>query len=159
MKNVIGLSCVLVFVACVVISRASTAVGVTPTLIGRGTYAPFHIKTGPHSLIDFDAKAKSDLDVVVRTHDYAANGSTGWHTHPGPVFITVLQGQITFYEYDDQNCTPTIVSAGHGYVDTGHGHIGINETGQPAKDVSVILAPVGLPFRGELSAPGPFCGF
>jgi hypothetical protein len=159
MKKVIGLLCVLVFVVCAVISRASTVVGVTPTLIGRGTYAPFHIKTGPHSLIDFEAKAKSDLDVVVRTHDYAAHGSTGWHTHPGPVFITVLQGQVTFYEYDDPNCTPEIVSAGHGYVDTGHGHIGINETGQPAKDVSVILAPVGLPFRGELSAPGPFCGF
>ena len=39
-------------------------------------------------------------------------------------------------------------------MDTGGGHIGRNETSQPAKDVSVILAPVGLPFRGELAAPG-----
>jgi cupin domain len=161
MKKAIGLLCVvvLVFVVCAMIAWASPAVGVTPTLIGRGTFKPFHIKTGHHSLVEFQAKAKSNLDVVVRTHDYAAHGYTGWHTHPGPVFITVLQGQLTFYEYDDPTCTPKIVSAGQGYVDTGHGHMGVNTTDQPAKDVSVILAPVGLPFRGELPAPAPYCGF
>ena len=31
--------------------------------------------------------------------------------------------------------------------------------GQPAKDVPVILAPVNLPFRGELPAPSSDCGF
>ena len=67
--------------------------------------------------------------------------------------------QTTFYQYDDPTCSPTIVSAGQGYVDTGHGHIGRNESGHPAKDVTVIMAPVGLPFRGELGAPGPFCAF
>lgn len=158
MKKVIGLLCGVMFVFAV-IAWGSAAVGVTPTLIGRGTYEPFHVKTAPQSLVDFEAKAKSPLDVVVRTHDYAAHGSTGWHTHPGPVFITVLQGQLTFYEYDDPTCTPRIVSQGEGYVDTGHGHMGVNETFLPAKDVSVILAPVGLPFRGELSAPNPYCGF
>jgi len=44
-------------------------------------------------------------------------------------------------------------------VDTGRGHIGRNETGQPAQDVSVIIAPVGGSFRGELDAPGPSCRF
>ena len=142
-----------------IVAWASTAVGVTPTLIGRATYEPFKVKTDHDSLIDFEAKAKSHLDMVVRTHDYAVGGSTGWHTHPGPVFVNVIQGQITFYEADDPTCTPHVVSAGQGYVDTGHGHLGRNETGQPAKDVSVILAPVNLPFRGELQAPNPYCGF
>jgi hypothetical protein len=149
----------LVLVAYAVIAWASPAVGVTPTLIGRGTYEPFKVKTDPHSLVDFQAMAKSHVDIVVRTHEYAAGGSTGWHTHPGPVFITVLQGQVTFYEADDPTCTPHVVSAGQGYVDTGRGHIGRNETGQPAKDVTVILAPVNLPFRGELPAPNAYCGF
>lgn len=161
MKEVIWLLCVavVVFGVCATIAWASPPVGVTPTLIGRGTYEPFRVKTDPDSLVEFQAKAKANLDVVVRTHDYAAHSYTGWHTHPGPVFITVLQGQVTFYEYDDPTCAPTVVSAGQGYVDSGHGHMGVNETDQPAKDVSVILAPVGLPFRGELPAPGPYCGF
>ena len=96
---------------------------------------------------------------MVRRHDYLPGSTTGWHTHPGPVFITVLEGQVTFYEYDDPDCTPKVVSAGQGYVDTGHGHIGRNQTGAPANDVTVIFAPVGAAFRGELAAPGPYCGF
>jgi hypothetical protein len=159
MKKMITALCavVLVFSVCAILAWASPAVGVTPTLIGRATYEPFKVETD--SIVNVEVKAKSHLDMVVRTHDYAAGGSTGWHTHPGPVFISVVQGQVTFYEADDPNCTPHVVSAGHGYVDTGRGHLGRNETGQPAKDVTVILAPVNLPFRGELPAPNPYCGF
>ncbi|HSL20259.1 MAG TPA: cupin domain-containing protein [Vicinamibacterales bacterium] len=159
MKRTITVLCsvVLVFTVCAILAWASPAVGVTPTLIGRATYEPFKVETD--SLVNVEVKAKSHLDMVVRTHDYAVGGSTGWHTHPGPVFISVLQGQVTFYEADDPTCTPHVVSAGQGYVDTGRGHLGRNETGQPAKDVTVILAPVNLPFRGELPAPNPNCGF
>jgi quercetin dioxygenase-like cupin family protein len=85
--------------------------------------------------------------------------STGWHTHPGPVFITVTQGEVTFYEVDDPTCSPTVVKAGEGYVDTGHGHIGRNENGNPARDIAVVIAPVGGAFRSELPAPGPYCAF
>jgi hypothetical protein len=161
MKTMVTAVCavVLVFTVCAMLAWASPAVGVTPTLIGRATYEPFKVKTDHRSLVDFEAKAKSHLDMVVRMHDYAAGGSTGWHTHPGPVFVNVLQGQVTFYEADDPTCTPHVVSAGQGYVDSGQGHLGRNETGQPARDVSVILAPVNLPFRGELPAPNPACGF
>lgn len=157
MRKIVALLGLFVFAVCVMMIRAEPAVGVTPTLIGRGTYEPFKVETD--SLVNFEAKAKSHVDVVVRTHDYAVGGSTGWHTHPGPVFITVLQGQVTFYEYDDPTCTPHYVSAGQGYVDTGRGHLGRNESGQSAKDVTVILAPVNLGFRAELPAPNPYCGF
>jgi hypothetical protein len=157
MTRLTGVFCALVLVVASVIAWASPAVGVTPTLIGRGTYEPFKVETD--SLVDVEIKAKSHLDVVVRTHDYAVGGSTGWHTHPGPVLITVLEGAVTFYEADDPTCTPHVVSAGQGYVDTGRGHIGRNESGQLAKDVTVILAPVNLPFRDELPAPNPYCGF
>ena len=149
----------LVVVAFGTLLLASTPVGVTPTVLGRGTFDAFKLRTPPESLVDVKLEAKNPLDVVVREHVYAVDSSTGWHTHPGPVLITVVQGEVTFYEYDDPTCTPTVVTAGHGYVDTGHGHIGINESGQPAKDVTVIFAPVTLPFRGELSAPGPYCAF
>jgi hypothetical protein len=158
MKQMITALCTLVLVTLgAVLAWASQAVGVTPTVIGRATYEPFKVKT--NSLVEFEAKSKSHVDMVVRTHDYAVGGSTGWHGHPGPVFINVIQGEVTFYEADDPTCTPHVVSAGQGYVDTGSGHLGRNESGQPAKDVSVILAPVNLPFRVELPAPNPYCGF
>ena len=156
MKKLIELLTVVgvVFIIGVMIARASTPSGVKATVLARGTYEPFHVKTDAHSLIDFQAKAKSHVDLVVRSHEYEPNGSTGWHAHPGPVFITVVEGTLTFYEAGDPTCSPIVVTAGQGYVDTGHGHIGRNESGAKAKDVSVIVAPVNLPFRTELAPPG-----
>jgi len=144
------------FVASIVASPAS---GVAPTLLARGTYEPFNESAVRDSPVEFKAKTKSQIDVVVRRHDYAIGSTTGWHTHPGPVFITVTQGQLTYYLYDDPSCTPHLVSAGQGIVDDGRGHMVRNESGQAAQDVSVIIAPVALAFRGELDAPSPYCGF
>jgi hypothetical protein len=149
----------LALVAFVAVALASPPWGVTPTLLARGTYGAFKVKSAPGSPVEFKAKAKSPIDIVVRKHDYAVGGYTGWHSHPGPVFITVAQGQLTYYEYDDPRCTPHVVTAGHGFVDNGRGHMVRNESGQPAQDVSVIIAPVGGAFRGELDAPNPYCGF
>ena len=157
-KTIVGVVLILVLAGCVVMTMASPAVGVTPTLIGRGTYTRFKVQDDS-VFFKYKASAKPAVDMVVRTHDYAPGSTTGWHTHPGPVFITVIEGQVAFYEADDPTCTRKVVSAGQGYVDTGRGHIGRNETGQPAKDVTVIIAPVGLPFRDELPAPGRYCSF
>jgi hypothetical protein len=138
---------------------ASPPSGVTPLVLARGTYDDFKVASNPDGPGMFKAEAKAPIDLVVRKHSYLAGSSTGWHAHPYPVFITVTEGQLTFYEYDDPTCTPHVVSAGHGYVDSGRGHIGRNETDQPATDISVIMAPVAAVFRSELDAPAPFCGF
>lgn len=156
--SVAALAAAALLAAAVTITMASLPSGVTPTLLARGTYDAFKVMSqqGPGM---FKADAKAPIDLVVRRHDYAIDGSTGWHAHPYPVFVTVITGQVTFYEHDDPTCTPVVVSAGEGYVDSGHGHIGRNESGQPATDISVIMAPVGAPFRTELDAPGPYCDF
>jgi hypothetical protein len=154
-----AIAVLVLLTATVAVAIASPASGVTPTLLARGTYDSFKVMSYPDGSGLFKAEAKEPIDVVVRRHDYAAGGSTGWHQHPYPVFVTVLSGQVTFYDYDDPTCSPHVVSAGQGYVDSGGGHIGRNETGQPAADISVIMAPVAAPFRLELAAPGPFCNF
>lgn len=154
-----ALALAVVLVGAVTTTLASPASGSTPTLLARGTYPEFKVMSNPATGGLVKAEAKGPVDVVVRRHDYAAGGFTGWHAHPYPVFITVTSGTLTFYEYDDPTCTPIVVTAGQGYVDSGRGHMGRNETGQPATDMSVIIAPVGAAFRTELTAPGPFCNF
>jgi quercetin dioxygenase-like cupin family protein len=157
--SLVAMMLLLALAAFVAVTKASPPSGVTPTVLARGTFDAFKVKSAPGSPVDFKAKAKSPVDFVVRRHDYAVGSTTGWHSHPGPVFITVTQGQLTYYEYDDPSCAPHVVSAGQGFVDSGRGHIVRNESGLPAQDVSVIIAPVGGAFRGELAAPGPYCGF
>ena len=148
------------FAALVGVTAASPPSGVTPNLLARGQYDNFKVSSVPDSPVDFKVKAKSPVDVVVRRHDYAINSHTGWHTHPGPVFITVTQGTLTYYLYDDSTCTPHRVTAPGGFVDDARGHMVRNESGELAQDVSVIIAPTApAPFRGELDAPSPNCGF
>lgn len=163
MKNPIILSCALAFVACPIVGWASPPACVTPQVLNRATFEPFHAKTDHSSDVDFDAKSKVSMDIVVRQHTYAAGcgavlSNTGWHTHPAPVLITVKEGTLWFYEADDPTCTPKVVTAGQGYVDEGPGHIAVNPSMDvPAVDISVILAaPHGM-FRGELA--GGQCGF
>ena len=155
-----GAMILVALAAFVAVTKANPPTGVTPTLLARGTYQPFNVRSDPQgSIDDFRAHSTGPIDVVVQRHDYLPGANTGWHQHPGPIFITVTSGTLTFYEYNDPTCTPHVYSQGQGFVDTGDGHIGFNRTNQPASDVAVAIAPVGGAFRTELSAPNPYCGF
>jgi hypothetical protein len=140
---------------------ATLATGVHRTLIGRGTYDRFMVNTDTNQApFQYIAKAQPAIDMEVDTHSYDPMGSTGWHKHPGPVYITVTSGQLTFYEFDDPACSPHVYKVGQGFVDFGNGHIGINEDPNiPASDVTVAVTYVGGPFRTELPAGNPNCRF
>ena len=156
----LGAAILVALAAFVAVTKANTAPAVTGTPLARGTYDGFNVRSDPHgSIADFRAHSTRPVDVVVQRHDYEPGANTGWHQHPGPIFITVTEGTLTFYEYNDPTCTPHVYSQGQGFVDTGDGHIGYNRTDQPASDVAVAIAPVGAAFRTELSAPNPYCGF
>ncbi|RPJ70934.1 MAG: cupin domain-containing protein [Acidobacteria bacterium] len=157
MKKWISLPAALAIVGYALVGWAQT----TPPMIGfvelvRGTYEPFKVRATGETVnegdprLEFKAEAKTPMDMVVRQFTYQPGADTGWHAHPGPVFITVKTGTLTFYEYDDPTCTPIVVEAGHGYVDTGRGHMARNETGGVAEDVTVVIAPVGVGFRTTL---------
>ena len=142
-------------------AHMTTGFGSTRTYLGQGTYPDFgKVKriTGDWHV---EVKAHGGLEVLVQTFAYAPGAITGWHKHPGPVFIQVIEGTVTFYEANDPSCSPIVVTAGHGYLDTGeHGHIGRNLSGAPAKDITVYLAPPGTQaadLRIDMPAP-PQCG-
>ena len=42
-------------------------------------------------------------------------GFSGWHSHPGPVFVMVTQGTLTIYEAGDPQ--PHVFPAGTGFVE------------------------------------------
>ena len=141
--------------------RATTGSGSISTLIGRATFEDRFKVTRADESIDWEVEveAKPDLDIAVQTIDFPAGSHSGWHGHPGPVFISVVQGRMTFYDSDDPNCEPTTRSAGEGFLDVGdHAHIARNESGLPAKNVVVYLAPRAAALRVDRPNPGN-CAF
>lgn len=147
--------------AFVAASQAEGPTGVKATVLSRAKLDEFKVRSAADAPFDFTAKAKSPMDLVVRQHDYVAGSTTGWHKHPGPVFITVTKGKLAYYEYDDPDCTRHEIVAGESFVDDGHGHVVRNESGEPAQDVSIITAAAdeSVPFRSNLPNPGPYCPF
>jgi quercetin dioxygenase-like cupin family protein len=98
-------------------------------------------------------RVRGDSDLYVTQHVFQAGGQTGWHTHPGPSLITVVEGTLTVY-HDD--CTFETYSAGESFTDIGCGdlHNVRNETGAEAKDIAVQIVPHGAPRRIDADDPG-----
>jgi hypothetical protein len=135
--------------------------GVTRTDLGQATFDLKKVKRTTDTW-HVDLMAKPGLEIAVRTFSYAPGSYTGWHRHPGPVFIQVVKGTVTFYESDDPSCSPIVVDSGEAYLDRGeHAHIGRNETDELAQDVTVLFGPPGIApadFRIDAPAPGN-CSF
>jgi len=133
--------------------------GSSSTLLGRATFGDpsgetFKVKrmTGDWHV---EVKAKPALDLAVQSIVFQAGGQSGWHSHPGPVFIQVVSGTMTFYESDDPTCTPIVRTTGQGYLDVGeHAHIARNETAAPAQNVVTYFAPPGAALRIDEPSPG-----
>ena len=129
--------------------------GVTLNVVlGRATLPPFDIQPDDSP---FAIQSENLTDVVIQHVIFGPTGSTGWHTHPGPLFVTVVSGTLTLYDGDDDGCTPQTFTAGHGFVDPGFGHVHIarNESTTVPADLyaSYLNVPPGGLFR--LDAPNP----
>jgi hypothetical protein len=94
-------------------------------------------------------------EVFIRHVEFPAGGSTGWHTHLGPVLVNVVRGSLTLYEGDDKTCTGVTYTAGHGFIDQGFGHVHLarNEDSEPADPLLRHLHPAAR-CRGHPGDPG-----
>lgn len=97
----------------------------------------------------------------------AAGGHTGWHSHPGPVFVLVASGGTfasgdqdagaTFVIYDAE-CAKRTYAVGQVAVDPGRGHTHIGRAAPNTKIYAMYFdVPAGAPappFRNDVS-PAP----
>jgi hypothetical protein len=133
--------------------------GSASTLLSRAAFGDpfdrtFKVKrsTGDWQM---EIKAKPAFDIAVQSIVFQPNGQSGWHSHPGPVFIQVVSGTMTFYESDDPTCAPIVRTAGQGYLDVGdHAHIARNESGAVAQNIVTYFAPPGAALRVDEPNPG-----
>jgi quercetin dioxygenase-like cupin family protein len=69
----------------------------------------------------FKVELETEGPATFSTQDgaIAAGGHNGWHSHPGMVMVTLISGSIEWY---DDNCAPTVYSAGDSWVEGSQPH-------------------------------------
>jgi quercetin dioxygenase-like cupin family protein len=127
--------------------------------VPAGHYASGLLNLGCESEIpkwELEMKVKGDSDLYVVQNTWQPGGRTGWHTHPGPSLITVIEGTVTVYDAANPTCTPVTYTVGQSFTDIGCGdvHNIVNNTAAVAKTVVVQIVPAGQPRRIDEPAPG-----
>jgi hypothetical protein len=156
-SRIIAVAVGFALASAVSLTWATPGSGTQSMLIGRATFEEaFKVKRKTRTFDwEVEVEAKPALDVAVQMITFQPGGHSGWHRHPGPVFISVIAGEMTFYEADDPNCAPVVRHAGQGFLDTGeHAHITRNETTAPATNVVTYFVPPGSPLRTDAPNPG-----
>lgn len=147
---VLGLVGAMASIGIVAATPGSNAVG---TILSVGTLpAGAKINNAP----DLKFSTRDDVQVVTQTITIGPGGHTGWHSHPGPVLVTIAAGTMTFYDADDPTCSPGTYPTGASFVDRGGGHVHIarNEGSVDLVLYATYLVPVGAPIRTDAADPG-----
>jgi quercetin dioxygenase-like cupin family protein len=73
-----------------------------------------------------------------------------WHTHPGPVIVNVVSGELVYVAAED--CVQRAYPAGTAFVDPGHGHV--HTAFNPTSGETVFVATFfEAPAQGPLLIP------
>lgn len=153
----------------------TVASGFVSTPVARGGSPAFHIRSTDG--FDVEIKTEDTTDIAVSNVVVAPGGSSGWHSHPGPVLVVVKTGAITFYRFgkhsgldgDDANhdngangpmCTRTVYPAGSAFVEVPaptHVMLARNEGSVEATVTATYIAPAGAALRIDQPWPGGDC--
>jgi hypothetical protein len=182
-----GLTAAALFIACeqstprqqsgpsITAPSFTAASGFVSTAVARGNAGDFHIRSTDG--FDVEIKAKDNTDIAVSNVVVSPGGSSGWHSHPGPVLVIVKTGTITFYRAgkhggqngDDENgdnganapiCSRTVYPAGSAFVEVpapGHVMLAKNEGSTEATVTATYFAPPGAALRIDRPWPGGDC--
>lgn len=104
-------------------SLASHGPAAHPEMLSRASFtddvsAQFRVKLDDRATEVINVDDPSD--VVTARIAVDPNGPMGWHTHSGPVIVTVADGQLT---YVGEDCVERVYPAGTAFIDPGHGNI------------------------------------
>jgi hypothetical protein len=141
------------------------AVGFTSTTLARGNAGTFHISSNANGF-NVQVNSQDNTDFVDASIVITSGGTSGWHSHPGPVIVVVKTGTVTFYRaraHGDDNaeggtCSRTDYPAGSAFFETGGQTVEArNEGGTDATVFATYFVPAGQPTRIDQPAPGGNC--
>lgn len=144
---------------------ATPGSGFAPGPIVNGHFGTLHEntpsnKTGKWGLI---LKTLDATDIGADRLTVQAGGYSGWHAHPAPVFVTVTQGSIIWYDGSNPLCTPHTYNAGDSFIEGPYKIHNVENASnsQVAEFIAIVIKPagfVGAAFRLDRPEPNN-CNF
>lgn len=153
MKRLVALNVLVLMVlgpAAVVTGRGLAASTPTQTALGLGVTRPYHIQ-GPTFSID----SKKASQVATSQLAWPADSRTGWHYHPGLVFVTVTSGSLTLSARTKSGCPSTTYRAGQTFLERPGQLVNVVNSGSSTAGtvVTIIGIPLGRPATVPVPAP------
>jgi quercetin dioxygenase-like cupin family protein len=99
-----------------------------------------------------ELEVEGATDFVQQDVMLAPGGFSGWHSHPGPVLITVKSGTATWYNAD--NCTPIVYPTGSASIEPANArHYVANRGSDNLELLGTYIIPRGQATRQEQPQP------
>lgn len=144
---------------------ATSGSGFSGSPIVSGHFGTLHVNTPGDKTGKWGLMLKTLDDTVISSDRLTiqASGYSGWHAHPGPVFVTVTEGSITWYDGSNPLCTPRTYTVGQSFIERAYGVHNVRNASNSdiARFVAITIKPegfVGPAFR--LDRPQPTnCSF
>lgn len=125
---------------------ATPGSGFAPSPIVSGNFGTLSINTSKDKTDKWGLilKTLDSTDIGADRLTVQPGGYSGWHAHPAPVFVTVTQGSITWYDGSDPLCTGKTYSAGQSFIEGAYVvHNATSANG--AEFIAVVIKPAGFP--------------
>ncbi|HEU4954645.1 MAG TPA: cupin domain-containing protein [Gemmatimonadales bacterium] len=113
----------------------------------RAPLDPYKIQQLP----DFQIHSKARTDIVIQRSVFAP-GAGMWHTHPGPSFVYVIEGEIKLERSTEDGCTETpVFLPGNAYSEVADEvHRAVVVSAEPAV---VLVTRFNIPVGGAFTIP------
>lgn len=90
-----------------------------------------------------EVELDDSASVVVGEVTWEPGGTSGWHTHPGPVIVSVAEGELELVNEDD--CVTRTYSAGEAFAAPGQGNIHIATNASDTEGAVAYVTWLGVP--------------
>jgi quercetin dioxygenase-like cupin family protein len=103
------------------------------------------------------AQLRDASTVVMAEVTWEPGGTSGWHTHPGPVIVNIVEGSLELTNASD--CVTRTYTAGEAFVDQGQGNVHVAVNPSTSERTRVVATFFGVPAGGAPTefAPPAIC--
>ena len=96
----------------------------------------------------YDGAVVSDLpldasSVIVAKVTWQPEGTSGWHTHPGPAIVSIVEGEVEVI--NERDCVARTYATGEAFIDPGQGNVHIASNRSTTDDAVAYATFLGVP--------------